>query len=125
MSLDSTDADGATMNDALIYEVWLGACCICHDESAAVRNVMMLERRAPIAGHGWGCVGCRLPMDGAYAVLCDQCLPGFQAGTKRLAMACNGWPGTEGRVPIEQLSTEVFKHDDTKHAPGDGSPPYA
>ncbi len=52
----------------------LGRCCACHKVGSSVRNVLHLNRRAPVAGTGWGCGLCGLPRDGALAVLCDQCM---------------------------------------------------
>ena len=91
----------------------LGSCCIC-ETYFGVRNIVMLDRRAPIAGHGWGCVVCGLPSDGAVAVLCDGCLELFQAGGVCL-FACRGYPAKDGRVPFADLSPEPFGHDEAKH----------
>jgi hypothetical protein len=41
----------------------LGPCCGCRGKGGA-RNIVMLDRRAPIAGRGWGCAQCGLPADG-------------------------------------------------------------
>jgi hypothetical protein len=97
----------------------LGTCCIC-ERAEGVRNIGMLSQRAPIPGHGWGCVVCGLPADGATVVLCDDCFASLRAGTAEIRFACKGWAGTEGRVPVEQLDPEPFKHDPSKHV--DASP---
>lgn len=89
----------------------LGQCCICGGENG-VRNIIMLDQRAAVPGHGWGCVVCNLPMDGAYAVLCDGCLAGWQADNSILKTACRGYPGSEGRIAIADLPTGGFKHDE-------------
>ncbi len=92
----------------------LGPCCIC-ETAANVRSIMMLDRRAPMAGHGWGCFVCNLPTDGAYAVVCDGCLPDYLAGKIPLRFACRGYPAEEGRIPFGELSPEPFGHDMAKH----------
>ncbi len=52
----------------------LGACCACRLFKPDVRNVVCLSFKAPVAGTGWGCVQCGLALDGAVAVICDDCL---------------------------------------------------
>jgi hypothetical protein len=85
----------------------VGPCCVC-ETTAGVRNVMMLDAKAPIAGHGWGCVLCDLPMDGAIAVVCDACIG------QPLKFACRGYPGEEGRVPFAELRG-THQHNMRKH----------
>lgn len=92
----------------------LGSCCMC-DGADGVRNIIMLSQRGAIAGHGWGCVVCGLPSDGAYAVLCDPCLELWQKKPELLTTACRGYPGSEGRIPIAELPPGRFDHDDRKH----------
>ena len=87
----------------------LGPCCSCQKNPATV--LLTLPKRAPIAGHGWGCVVCGLPEDGASAVLCSLC---FEAGQEPL-FACRGYPATEGRILIGELSAEPFEHDKDQH----------
>jgi hypothetical protein len=87
----------------------LGPCCICGG-ALGVRNVMMLGVKNQVPGHGWGCVVCHLPPDGASAVLCDACLGLFSAGKAEIKFAARGYPATEGRVPIEALSVP-HEHD--------------
>jgi hypothetical protein len=77
----------------------LGACCACGCTGPSVRNLLLLEKKAPISSHGWGCVVCGLPPDGASAVVCDACLD----QEAELIWACRGYPATEGRVGIEIL----------------------
>jgi len=93
-------------------EVWqeddvdLGPCCVCEKAGPDVRNVVMLDRKGPVPGRGWGCLVCDLPLDGAVAVLCDDCLAN-RAGEIRFV--CNGCP-KDGRLPIEELAFEPFEH---------------
>lgn len=88
----------------------LGPCCICESE-VRVRTLIMLKRRSPISGHGWGCVACHLPSDGAMAVVCDDCCDVYGPRTPdRLVFACRGYPGTEGRIPMSELTGE-HEHD--------------
>ena len=86
----------------------LGPCCVC-ERTEGVRNIVMLDKRAPIPGTGWGCVVCGLPPDGASAVLCDDCLE------KPPRFACKDYPGIGGRIPIDEL-TEKFEHDYRFHS---------
>lgn len=81
-----------------------------------VRNLIMLDRRCAIPGHGWGCLVCGLPMDGAYAVLCDPCLERYRENDALLTTVCAGYPGSEGRVLVDALPPGVFEHDQAKHA---------
>lgn len=75
----------------------------------------MLPRRAPMPGRGWGCVQCRLPMDGAVAVLCETCLGRYQRNNASLWRCCRGYPKTDGRVQIADLPDGVFDHDPARH----------
>jgi hypothetical protein len=52
----------------------LGPCCGCEVTTLGACNIVMLDKKAPVAGAGWGCLVCELPHDGAVAVLCDACL---------------------------------------------------
>lgn len=87
----------------------LGPCCACEKSGPTVRNVIMLDKRAPIAGTGWGCVQCGLAADGAVAVLCDDCL-----GSEPKSV-CRGSPGENMRVSVLTLAPEPFAHDLRKH----------
>lgn len=91
-----------------------GTCCICQSPRR-VRNLIMLHRRGPVPGTGWGCFTCGLPSDGAIAVICDQC---FDAGgdiEKRLTEVVYGYPADRKRIPFSELAPEPFDHDLTKH----------
>jgi hypothetical protein len=77
-----------------------------------VINVMMLHRRGPVPGKGWGCVACGLPADGAVAVLCDACTERYQKDeTVELRFVCWGYATSGLRVPIDQLPPGEFDHD--------------
>lgn len=78
-----------------------------------VVNIIMLDLKNQIAGHGWGCFECDLPCDGASAVLCDPCAEAWQDG-KPLRFACRGYPASEGRAPIEEFAVR-HEHDIAKH----------
>lgn len=97
-------------------EVDLGICCAC-EGSENVRNIICLDRRGPTPGKGWGCFICGLPGDGAVAVLCDECLEGEAA----IRFVCVGYPASDGRMPIEELSDEPFEHDLACHRELDGN----
>jgi len=88
----------------------LGPCCACQKENSTVRNIICLDRKAPIPGKGWGCFVCGLPSDGAVAVLCDHC---FEARAE-IRFVCHGYP-YEGRMPIQDLPFEPFEHDLAYH----------
>jgi hypothetical protein len=90
----------------------LGPCCGCGGDTAGARNVVMLNFRNKVPGHGWGCFACHLPPDGAVAVLCDGCTERMERGVDVLRFACRGFPGSEGRAPIGEF-TEPFEHDMT------------
>ncbi len=83
----------------------LGPCCCCGTVQL-VRNIVMLDRKAPIRGHGWGCVVCHLPSDGAVYVACDSC---FNANRSPV-FACRGYPETDGRIFVGDLRGEHL-HD--------------
>lgn len=91
----------------------LGTCCIC-ETSEGVRNIIMLDKKAPITGRGWGCFVCHLPSDGASAVLCDECLEGMNNQNIELKFACRGYPGSDGRINFDELKDE-HKHDMSFH----------
>lgn len=86
----------------------LGTCCICG--GGEPRAIIMLGVKGEVPGHGWGCVVCNLPMDGASAVLCDECCEGWQSGAVKLQWACRGYPAEDGRIAIDEL-TEPHVHD--------------
>jgi hypothetical protein len=88
----------------------LGPCCACEKIGPTVRNIVMIAKKGVIAGHGWGCVVCGLPGDGASYVLCDAC---FKAKREPI-YACRGYPATEGRILLSVL-TVPFDHDESKH----------
>lgn len=96
----------------------LGPCCIC-ETTAGVRNIVLLDRRSPMSGHGWGCIVCSLPADGAVAVLCDPCFAAFNKTGRPLRFVCRGYPATEGRLLYAELPTERFEHDMARHATED------
>lgn len=100
----------------------LGPCCVCERVGPSVRNVLMLSKRSPIPGRGWGCFACGLPEDGASAVLCDACMPTDGEPMPELRFACRGYPDTDGRVPYAELEGE-FHHDRRFHPEmADGDP---
>lgn len=88
----------------------LGVCCAC-GTTDGVRNIVMLHKRAPKPGTGWGCVVCGLSSDGAVCVICDDCLD-LQREAK---FVCFGYPADRVLFPIDELSDEPFEHDMTKH----------
>lgn len=106
-----------TMNE----DVKLGPCCGCEKEGPFVRNIITLDKKAPIAGRGWGCVVCDLPSDGALAVLCDNCLYVKRSDEDwKPKHACVGYPAKDGRVAFDSLTGE-HSHDLSKHPEHDPS----
>lgn len=87
----------------------LGACCAC-EQPVPARNIKRLELKAPVAGTGWGCKVCKLPRDGALAVLCDECA----AKDAVPVLAVLGYANRGERVAVTELS-EVQAHDWTLH----------
>jgi hypothetical protein len=87
----------------------LGTCCGC-ETPIGVRTIVTLSFRNKVPGHGWGCVICHLPTDGASAVLCEACTVRLQEGEDVIRFACRGWPAVDGRAPIGKF-TEPFEHD--------------
>lgn len=89
----------------------LGPCCGCGKEDKTVRNIGMLDFRAPIAGKGWGCVQCGLPQDGALVVVCDECA----ATEKPYKWIISGLTGDKQRIEYAGFEQVPFTHDMSKH----------
>lgn len=89
----------------------LGPCCACGKTGPTVRHIVALPYKAPQPGTGWGCSVCELPLDGAFAVVCDHCM---QVHTP-LQFVVDGLVADKGRVPIDQVS-KPFQHDNLRHA---------
>lgn len=85
----------------------LGPCCSCGRAGPSVRNVVMLTRRAPVAGTGWGCLACGLANDGAVAVCCDACV----ASGNTPSFVVSGPLGKGGRAELADAPSEPFDHD--------------
>jgi hypothetical protein len=90
----------------------MGPCCICGADDAPIAFVVMLDVKGQVPGHGWGCLVCGLPHDGANAVVCADCAAGYEKGELALRFACRGYPGEDGRVPIGEV-TIPHEHDET------------
>lgn len=101
------------MNDADDVARLLGRCCHCQAASATV--TVMLERRAPVPGTGWGCVVCGLPCDGAIAVLCAGCAGLVMVKGAYPELVCEGFAGENNRRLASSLRPEPFEHDEAKH----------
>lgn len=98
-------------------DVDLGACCACRKKGPTVRNIVMLPKRAPVAGTGWGCVTCRVPADGAIAVVCDACME----ADRPILDVCFGYAPRNERVAMETV-TDPFEHNPAMHADEAGFP---
>lgn len=91
----------------------LGTCCEC-EKTENVRNIWTLHKKSPLSGRGWGCVVCCLPADGAVAVLCDDCHERLSPSEENPKFACNGYPGSDGRIEYSELTgthEHNFQHD--------------
>jgi hypothetical protein len=105
--LDGEDLDG---DDDDVVRPDLGTCCACGKTGPDVRNIIMLDKKAPVPGRGWGCLQCGLPPDGASVVVCDGCLDA-KAPYK---FACSGWLNSRARVPFDSLAG-THEHDMSRH----------
>lgn len=47
-------------------------CCACLKPTTD-KNLILVDRRAPIPGTGWKCNLCHTEHDGAVALLCNEC----------------------------------------------------
>lgn len=88
-----------------------GPCCACGADTLP-QNLVMLKKRAPVLGTGWGCVVCALPFNGAIAVLCDSCA----FNDAPILFACDGYPNEAKRVAIASLDPGDFDHLAGRHA---------
>ena len=90
----------------------LGPCCCCGKKGKRVRNVITLNKLSPVPSHGWGCLQCGLPLNGALAVVCDSCMHEHEGEPLDtwLKWACRGDPPIDGRIPFAELEGE-FDHD--------------
>jgi len=87
----------------------LGRCCSC-EGTHGVHYPVLLEKKAPVPGTGWGCGECDLPDDGAVAVSCAACIEEHRP----LRFAVRGPVLGKGRIRIEELR-EDFRHDTGRH----------
>lgn len=87
-----------------------GPCCAC-GQDRETRNIVCLHLKAPSPGQGWGCFQCQLPLDGAVAVLCDDCIE----ARAEIKFVCAGPAADPGRVSIDDLPDEPFEHDFSRH----------
>lgn len=88
---------------------YFGPCCCCESEEKLVRNIVILDKKSPTPGTGWGCLVCKLPNDGAVFVACDECI---KKG-KQPKWACSG-ADNRGRVLFEDLKGE-YRHNMSLH----------
>jgi hypothetical protein len=93
-----------------------GSCCAC-EGTVAVRNAVLLEKKTPVPGTGWGCFQCNLSRDGAVAMVCDSCIERNQAG--EIKFACSSNATDPGRIPISELSGDHL-HDMSLHPESPG-----
>ncbi|NUM44830.1 MAG: hypothetical protein HUU38_08980 [Anaerolineales bacterium] len=93
-----------------------GPCCACGQTKPDVRNIVSLHKRYPPSDRktsGWGCFQCGLPIEGANAVVCDECL---ETGVPiRFVVLGYLTDPDHPRIPLDQLPSEPFDHDYFKH----------
>lgn len=89
-----------------------GPCCACGRTGRTVRNFLMLPKKAPIPGNGWGCLVCGLPPDGALAVVCDRCL----RQNASIKFVVKGYVSDKQRVSVDTLPDELFEHHMELHS---------
>lgn len=77
----------------------LTTCCACGRE-VYCPFVVLIRRRAPSPGTGWGCLACRASLDGGITLLCRDCVNG---GVRPWTMLDGPVP-SPGRVPIRDLA---------------------
>lgn len=85
-------------------------CCCCGG-AEAVRNIILLNKLAPVSGQGWGCILCGLPCNGAVAVICNQCLESIS----EIKYVCAGSATDPRRVPVSELPAGEFNHNPACH----------
>ena len=93
--------------DALVDRM----CCICMQTKPYVRTGVECLFAGPVPGLGWGCDICRLPNNGAIALLCDHCL---ESGKAPLAV-CGSYPWAADRVLMQEMKLVPFRHDPAIH----------
>jgi hypothetical protein len=97
----------------------LGPCCCCgRAQDGTVRTLVMLTFRAPAGYVGWGCLVCRLPSEGASAVVCDACMEQYRNVDlrERLKWIQGGhYAADRIRVPLEGFARVPHDHDLNKH----------
>ena len=98
------------MIDNVIGPLDLGACCACGRSDILVRNIVMLDQRAPVPGTGWGCLLCDLTPDGALSVLCDDCI----AQNNQPVFAVFGFLADHRRIPVSDLQG-THQHNAARH----------
>jgi len=105
--------------DDPVLSMDFGPCCACGKEKPEWMdglpgtwppNVIMLNQKARVPGTGWGCFVCHLPLDGAVAAVCHDCM---NIG-RPIRFALDGFAGDKRRVPVESLKGEQ-KHDMKNH----------
>ena len=70
----------------------------------------MLPLKAPVPGTGWGCSQCGLAADGAFVVLCSDCMD----AERRPVEAVCGYLSNSTRMPISELVGD-HEHDLSRH----------
>jgi hypothetical protein len=115
--LDVEYPDGDVDLSDGVGDVSVGPCCICRiDDPTVVHNILMLNAQAPVRGRGWGCLECKIPMNGAIAVVCQTCWNTIVGGRdpytlapgaveRELVDACRGYPAEDGRISYAELLT--------------------
>jgi hypothetical protein len=93
-------------------EAELGTCCACGE--APSDGIVLLPGKAPKPGTGWGCSTCKLPSDGAMAVICQACLQANRVPVYALGDSL----GTPTRVLVRELLGEHHHYPGCPKRPG-------
>ncbi|WP_373525075.1 hypothetical protein [Nostoc sp.] len=107
----ATDSDDPDYDEEALD---LGACCGCGCTGETVQNLIMLQKKAPVPGTGWGCLVCGVPSDGAVAVVCNDCLARLDKQPDVIKEIIYGYPTEKKRYSLAVL-TEFFDHRDIPH----------
>ena len=90
-----------------------GCCCIC-ESTQNVNNLIQLDYKVE-SESGWGCVRCGLKMEGAIAIICDDCVETHGKSEDleaKIKLLMNGIK----RIPAPPVAARVpHEHDLSRH----------
>ena len=94
---------------------YYGSCCVCEKPDTEL-NVFQMDYKNPVPSESaWGCFTCNLPMEGAVAVVCDECVEAFpdeEIWDKILFLM----DGATRRIPVPDVKDRIsHEHDLSEH----------